>query len=76
MMPLFFLTEDAARLALRVSEKDYQQFVEAVYSPAASLAGDSWQNASLIFFADLLITAGEKIKQFAAHPARASFQTR
>lgn len=75
-VPFCFFTPQAARLALLINEKDYQQFVEAAYSPASGLSGDGWHFASLIFLADLLIAAGEKIKQFTAQTAPTSFQPR
>ncbi|HAE58501.1 MAG TPA: hypothetical protein DCG54_03065 [Anaerolineae bacterium] len=74
--PWFFGTEDAARLVLRANEEDYRQFLEASYSPITDYTGDRWYAATFIFFANLLIISGLKIKKAATSRPRTSFQTR
>ncbi len=74
--PWLFGTEDAARLMLRANEEDYRQFLEASYSPNPGHTGDRWYTATFIFFADLLIISGIKIKKAATSRSRTSFQAR
>jgi hypothetical protein len=74
--PWFFGTEDAARLVLRANEEDYQQFLESSYSPVTGHTSNRWYTATFIFFADLLIISGIKIKKAATSRPRTSFQTR
>ncbi|PKN91466.1 MAG: hypothetical protein CVU44_19095 [Chloroflexi bacterium HGW-Chloroflexi-6] len=74
--PWFCSTDEATRLAFKASEDDYLRFLENTLGPDTIKPAIVWHVAVLIFFADLLISSGTKIKQGAMPHLSTTFRTR
>lgn len=74
--PWFIGTDETARQVLRASKSDYLEFLEATLQPEATIPTKIWYVSALLFFADLLIAGGTRIKRNVMPRPRTSFQAR
>ena len=74
--PWFIGTDETAHQVLRASESDYLNFLESTLQPEPAIPNKAWYVPALLFFADLLIAGGTKIKRNVMPHPRTSFQAR
>lgn len=75
-IPWFASTDEAARLVLRASESDYQQFIEKTQYSAEADSGGAWYHAALALFVSFFNIKKKAAKKSAVPAAGATLQPR